>query len=148
MSGRTLFTGRFLAIVGTVLVPLLPAGCGSSDSGQPVTRVQADPPAGKLAVSLGGGKRGFRVTDLQGQVLRKIVVPRGHHVEIGTPTFNVNGDELWFLALRGTRFWLHIYPTSGQGPGSSSPVVVDGYVGGRLLVSPNGDRVAIRASSG
>jgi Tol biopolymer transport system component len=146
VSGRTVFTGRFLAIAGTVLVPLLLVGCGSS--GQPETRVQADPPAGKLAVSLGGGKRGFRVTDLEGRRLRKIVVPRGHHLEIGGPTFTVNGDELWFLSLRGMRFRLHIYPTSGQGRGSSSPVVLDGHGGGRLLVSPDGDRMAIGAYSG
>jgi hypothetical protein len=145
------FTGRFLAIAGTVLVPLLLVGCGFSDSGQPETKVQADPPAGKLAVSLGGGKRGFRVTDLQGGKLRKIVVPRGHYLEMGGPTFTVNGDELWFLTRGGTRFWLHIYPISGQGRGSSSPVVLDGYLGyggGRFLVSPDGDRVAIGASSG
>jgi hypothetical protein len=138
----------FSALVGTVLVALLLVGCGSSDSGQPETKVQADPPAGKLAVSLVGGKRGFRVTNLRGQELRKIVVPRGHQLEIGRPTFTVNGDELWFLSLRGTRFWLHIYPSSGQGRGSSSPLVLNGYGGGRLLVSPDGDRVAIGASSG
>jgi hypothetical protein len=155
MSGRTVFTGRFLAIAGTVLVALLLVGCGSSDSGQPETTVQADPPAGKRAVSLGGGKRGFRVTDLQGQVLRKIVVPRGHYLvprghylEIGGPTFTVNGDELWFLTRGGTRFWLHIYPSSGHGRGSSSPVLLDGFGGSRLLVSPNGDRFAIGAPSG
>jgi hypothetical protein len=142
------FTGRFLAIVGTVLVALLLGGCGSSDSGQSETTVEARAPAGKLVVSLGGGKRGFVVTNLRGQEIRKIVVPRGHDLEIGGPTFTVNGDELWFLTQGGKRFWLHIYPSTGQGRGSSSPVVLDGYVGGRFLVSPDGDRVATGASSG
>ena len=148
MSGRTVFTGRLLAIAGTVLVALLLAGCASSDSGQSETTVEARPPTGKLVVSLGGGKRGFRVTDLEGRTLRKIVVLRGHYLEIGGPTFTVNGDELWFLTRGGKRFWLHIHPSSGQGRGSSSPVVLDGYVGGRLLVSPDGDRMATGASSG
>ena len=146
-----MFTGRFLAIAGAMLVALLLAGCGSSDSGESETAVEAGPPAGKLAIGLGGGKRGFRVTDLQGGKLREIVVPRGHYLEIGGPggpSFTVTGDELWFLTQGGTRSWLHIHPTSGQGRVSPSPVVLDRVVGGRFLVSPDGDRVATGGWSG
>jgi hypothetical protein len=137
---------RFLLSGAIAITAVLIAGCGSSGSSS--TSSEAGPPEGKLAVGLGGGKRGFRVTDLKGGKLQKIVVPPGHYLEIGGPAFTVNGDELWFLTRGGTRFWLHIFPISGQGRGSSSPVVLDGYGGGRFLVSPDGGRVAIGAWSG
>jgi hypothetical protein len=144
-------TQRFLVCGAMAIMATLTGGCGAS-GGDSSRRSEADPPDGKLAIGLATG-RGFRITDLQGNDLRKIAVPPGEAVPkvaeaggVGV-AFSADGDELWFLTAAGTtgqtRYRLHIHPTSGRGSGTSSPVVLGDVAGYPLLVSPHGDRVAI-----
>jgi Tol biopolymer transport system component len=137
---------RFLTILGTVsFLALLLVGCGGSSGENSETKVETAPPAGKLVRTVG---RRFVVSDLQGRELRRIALPRGEAAR--SPVFSANGDELWFLTVKGAagreRYRLHIYPASASARGNSSPVALDGLATKALRVSPDGGRVAVGIS--